>query len=229
MPPRMPARPHERRSTTTPRNCARLRRHGLLEAMAPARAPGGSPAIAPALFRPGRRLPLLQHQLRAPRARDRTPDRPPAGQRELQRRLLRPLRLARHEPTTSRRGVSGLGPSPPQNTELGGCASGALVSTARDLARFYRALLSGRGAQDPRTGGDEDNRSGRRRLRARAVQRASELRAKRWAPGAMPGFVAHAYASPDGARQVVYSVNGEPQNGIAEAAVNRASDAGLCA
>ena len=42
-------------------------------------------------------------------------------------------------------------------------------------------------------------------------------------------FVAHAYASPDGARQIVVLVNGEPQNEPAEAAVNRALDAGLCA
>ncbi len=61
---------------------------------------------------------------------------------ELERRLIRPLGLRDTSYDESAR-VPGLAPGPPQNTSWAG-ASGALVSTAHDLARFYRALLSGR-------------------------------------------------------------------------------------
>jgi D-alanyl-D-alanine carboxypeptidase len=62
---------------------------------------------------------------------------------ELTRRIVRPLRLS-HTELPSTRTVSGLHePGPGINPNLLWAASG-IVSTARDLSRFFSALLSGR-------------------------------------------------------------------------------------
>jgi D-alanyl-D-alanine carboxypeptidase len=147
--------------------------------------------------------------------------------KELQRRLLRPLGLRDTSLDESPR-IPGLAPSAPQNTSWAG-ASGALVSTARDLARFYHALLSGRVLKSAQLAAMKttDPVAGDYGLGLFTVPASC---GPAWGHnGAVPGFVAHAYASPDGARQVVVLVNGEPQSERAEAAVNRALDAGLCA
>ena len=89
-------------------------------------------------------------------------------ERELERRVLRGLPDTAYEESPR---VRRLAPGPRQNTSWAG-ASGALVSTARDLDRFYRALLRELAA----VRGDEDARPRRRPVRPRPVQGAGELR-----------------------------------------------------
>ena len=91
--------------------------------------------------------------------------------RPLKRRAGTPLCAScATRPTTSRRTCARLAPGPRQNTSWAG-ASGALVSTARDLDRFYRALL-----RSPVGCDHADTRPRRRPVRLRPLQGACELR-----------------------------------------------------
>ena len=131
---------------------------------------------------------------------------------EIERRILRPLKL---RDTAYEEGprVRGLAPSPKQNTSWAG-ASGAMVSTARDLARFYRSVPA-----VLKTGGDPYG------FGLFKVQASCGVTA--WGHnGAVPGFLAHAYVS--GRRTAVVLIDDEPATKRQEIAVNRVIDAALC-
>jgi D-alanyl-D-alanine carboxypeptidase len=151
----------------------------------------------------------------------------------LERRLLRPLGLRDTSYTEGRihgRHAHGYADGvdvTDHNTSWAG-ASGALVSTAGDLARFYRALLSGRvlaphllAAMKTR-----DPVAGPYGLGLFSVPTSC---GEAWGHnGALAGYNANAYASEDGKRQVVVLVNRYPLDQRAQAAVDRVLDAAYC-
>jgi CubicO group peptidase (beta-lactamase class C family) len=152
-------------------------------------------------------------------------------ERELERRILRPLGL---RDTSYDEGphVRGVAPGfvdaqnvKVQDTSWAG-AAGALVSTARDLDRFYRALLSGRLL--PRAQLAEmktrDPAAGPYGLGLFTIRVSC---GEFWGhDGAVPGYLAHAYTN--GRRSVVVLVNRQPLSEPQTAAVNRALDKALC-
>ena len=173
----------------------RVFEHGLLTRWQPQRA-GRDLARAPAVLRARRRLPLLEHELRDPRPGDRARDRPAA--RGLERRSAARLPDTAYEESPR---VRRLAPGPRQNTSWAG-ASGALVSTARDLDRFYRALLRSPLAATMQT---LDPVAGPYGLGLFKVQASCGWF---WGHnGAVPGYLAHAYT--DGKRSAVVLVTGD--------------------
>ena len=154
-------------------------------------------------------------------------------ERELQRRIIGPLGLRDTSYDEGPR-VRGVGPGfaegkdfTVQNTSWAG-ASGALVSTARDLGRFYRALARGRllaPAQlkamttlDPAAQGY-----------GFGLFPISTPCGTAWGHnGLLPGYDAQAYVSEDGRRRVVVLVNLQPLSERQEAAVQRAVVEAYC-
>ena len=138
-------------------------------------------------------------------------------ERELERRVLRGLRDTAYEEGPR---VRRLAPGPRQNTSWAG-ASGALVSTARDLDRFYRALLRSPLAATMQT---LDPVAGPYGLGLFKVQASCGWF---WGHnGEVPGYLAHAYT--DGKRSVVVLVTGNERTERQDAAINRALDEALC-
>ena len=154
-------------------------------------------------------------------------------ERELKRRIIRPLDL--HD-TTYDEGprVRGVVPGVAegqdvtlQDTSWAG-ASGALVSTARDLGRFNHALLSGRllAAAQLAAIQTRDAVAGAYGLGLFSITTSC---GEAWGHnGAVPGYLAHAYASEAGRRRAVVLVNRQPLSAEQEAAVERAIDAAYC-
>ena len=134
---------------------------------------------------------------------------------ELRRRVLRPLRL-RDTSYDASPDVPRLAPGPRQNTSWAG-AAGALASTARDLARFYRAIpLAPLQVLEPVAGNY-----------GRGLFRIDTSCGPAWGhDGAVPGYLAQAFVR--GARPVVVLVDQQPLSERAAAAVGRAIDRGLC-
>ncbi len=116
--------------------------------------------------------------------------------------------------------VRRLAPGPRQNTSWAG-ASGALVSTARDLDRFYRALMRSPLAATMQT---LDPVAGPYGLGLFKVQASCGWF---WGHnGEVPGYLAHAYT--DGKRSAVVLVTGNERTERQDAAINRALDQALC-
>ncbi len=112
--------------------------------------------------------------------------------------------------------VRGLAPGPRQNTSWAG-ASGALVSTARDLDRFYRTLLRSPLGQSMKT--DDTYGYGLFKVQASCGWFWGH-------DGVVPGYMAQAYT--DGKRSAVVLVTGDERTERQNAAINRAIDRALC-
>jgi D-alanyl-D-alanine carboxypeptidase len=152
-------------------------------------------------------------------------------ERELKRRLLRPLGLRDTSYDEGPR-VRGVAPGYAEGTDVTvqdtswAGASGSLVSAARDLDRFYRALLSGRvlaPAQlaamktlDPVAG---PYGLGLFKLRVSCGEFWGH-------DGAVPGYLTQAFT--DGERSAVVLVNRQPLEKHQTEAVSRAVDDALC-
>ena len=154
-------------------------------------------------------------------------------ERELQRRIIGPLGLRDTSYDEGPR-VRGVGPGfgegqdfTVQNTSWAG-ASGALVSTARDLARFYRALARGPPARPRAAGGDEDARPGRQGYGLGLFTVKTPCGEPWGHNGKVPGYFAQAYASEDGRRRVAVLVNRQPLSERQYDAVNRAVVEAYC-
>jgi D-alanyl-D-alanine carboxypeptidase len=146
---------------------------------------------------------------------------------ELRRRIFQPLQLTRTSYPTSGTQL----PSPyahgyfllggPPLTDLSALspslsgAAGAIVSTADDVAAFYRALLSGRVLKPAQLatmkttlsnpGSDLDQRMGY------GLERFPASCGAAWGhSGSFPGYWGYAWSSADGKRQVVLMVNIDP-------------------
>jgi D-alanyl-D-alanine carboxypeptidase len=153
-------------------------------------------------------------------------------ERELQRRIIRPLGL-RHTRYDEGPRVRGVGPGfaagedvTVQDTSWAG-AAGALVSTARDLGRFYAALTGGRllGADSLRAMKTLDPAAAGYGLGLYPVQTPCGTP---WGHnGKVPGYYAQAYA--DGRRRVAVLVNLQPLSERQEQAVRRAVVEAYCA
>jgi CubicO group peptidase (beta-lactamase class C family) len=116
--------------------------------------------------------------------------------------------------------VRRLAPGPRQNTSWAG-AAGALVSTARDLDRFYRHVVS-----SPRYAAMKtlDPVAGSYGLGLFKVQTSCGWF---WGHnGIVPGYLAHAYT--DGKRSAVVLVTGSELSKRQTAAVDRTLDKALC-
>lgn len=152
---------------------------------------------------------------------------------ELQRRIIRPLGLRDTSYDEGPR-VRGVAPAhvdtrdvTVQDTSWAG-ASGSLVSTARDLERFYRALLGGRllGPRLLAAMKSPDPVAGPYGLGLFSVQASC---GRFWGhDGAVPGYLTNAFASEDGRRAAVVLVNREPLGPAQTEAVVRALDTALC-
>jgi D-alanyl-D-alanine carboxypeptidase len=142
--------------------------------------------------------------------------------RELERRLLRPLGLRDTSYDTSIR-VPGLAPGPRQSTSWAG-ASGALVSTARDLARFYRALLTGRVLAAPQLAAMKTGDP-----YGLGLYRVPTGCGEAWGHnGALPGYFSNAFSSDDGSHAGVVLVTANPLSERQFEAANRALAEALC-
>jgi D-alanyl-D-alanine carboxypeptidase len=145
---------------------------------------------------------------------------------ELKRRIIRPLGLRDTSYDEGPR-VRGVAPGfaegydfTVQDTSWAG-ASGALVSSARDLAAFYRALLGGRLLEPAQLAAmkTRDAVAGGYGLGLFTIATPC---GEPWGHnGMVPGYSAQAYSSPDGRRQVVVLVNRQPLSEAQEAAVER--------
>ena len=154
-------------------------------------------------------------------------------ERALQQRIIGPLGLRDTSYDEGPR-VRGVGPGhgagqdfTVQNTSWAG-ASGALVSTARDLARFYRALLGGRLLEPAQLAAMKTPApvAGGYGL---GLFKVSTPCGEPWGHnGMVPGYFAQAYASEDGRRQVAVLVNQQPLSERQYAAVNRAVVEAYC-
>jgi D-alanyl-D-alanine carboxypeptidase len=97
-------------------------------------------------------------------------------------------------------------------------ASGAAVSTAPDVARFYRHLLSGRLLPrrlmaEMRTTVDASNEDGPGAAYGLGLEHFSTPCGAAWGHGGnFPGYVTYVYSSPSGSRQVVLLVNEDPSS-----------------
>ena len=189
----------------------RVFEHGLLTRWKPEQLIAISREHPP-YFAAGRGLSLLQHELRDPRAGDRARHRPLVSERDRAAHHA-PAEACATRPTRKARACAASAPSPQAEHELGG-RSGAMVSTARDLARFYRSVPA-----VLKTGGDPYG------FGLFKVQASCGVTA--WGHnGAVPGFLAHAYVS--GRRAAVVLIDDEPATERQEIAVNRVIDAALC-
>ncbi len=140
-------------------------------------------------------------------------------ERELERRVLRGLPNTAYEESPH---VRRLAPGPRQNTSWAG-AAGALVSTARDLDRFYRHVMSAPKYAAMKT---LDPVAGPYGLGLFKVQTSCGWF---WGhDGVVPGSLAHAYT--DGKRSVVVlaTTGSEELSERQTAAVNRTLDKALC-
>jgi D-alanyl-D-alanine carboxypeptidase len=154
-------------------------------------------------------------------------------ERELERRIIRPLGLRDTSYDEGPR-VRGVAPGyaegknfTVQNTSWAG-ASGSMVSTARDLARFYRALLRGKLLEPEQLAAmkTRDPVAGEYGLGLYTVKTPC---GEPWGHnGMVPGYFAQAYASDDGKRRVAVFVNRQPLSERQEAAVNRAVVRAYC-
>jgi D-alanyl-D-alanine carboxypeptidase len=139
---------------------------------------------------------------------------------ELRRRILAPLRLRATslptQPGIAERHAHGYFLRPLQDVTVGSpsvqWAAGALVSTAGDLARFFRALLGGRLVRPDLLRLMETTVAARQLGPGNAyglgLQRVPEPCGAFWGhAGGSPGYVAHALNSRDGSHQVVVLVN----------------------
>jgi D-alanyl-D-alanine carboxypeptidase len=95
-------------------------------------------------------------------------------------------------------------------------ASGAAVSTAPDVARFYRQLLSGR-LLPPRlmaamrTTVDASSEEGRGTRYGLGLERFRTPCGAAWGHGGnFAGYITYVYSSPDGSRQTVLMLNEDP-------------------
>lgn len=97
-------------------------------------------------------------------------------------------------------------------------ASGATVSTAPDVARFYRHLLSGRMLPQRlmaamRTTVDASSEEGPGARYGLGLQRFRTPCGAAWGHGGnFPGYVTYVYSSPSGGRQAVLMVNEDPSS-----------------
>jgi D-alanyl-D-alanine carboxypeptidase len=154
-------------------------------------------------------------------------------QRELERRILRPLKLrdTSYDEGPRVRGVapavSGGEDVTVQNTSWAG-AAGALVSTARDLGRFYSALLGGKllapeqlaamKTIDPVT-----------EFYGLGLFTGRTTCGPMWGHnGQVPGYYTLAFAAEDGSRPVVILVNERPVSKAQEDAMFRVLDEVHC-
>jgi D-alanyl-D-alanine carboxypeptidase len=152
-------------------------------------------------------------------------------ERVLERRLLRPLGLRDTNYDEGPR-VRGVAPGyaegadvTVQDTSWAG-ASGSLVSTARDLDRFYRALLSGRLLPPAQLAAMQtlDPEAGPYGL---GLFKFRVSCGEFWGhDGAVPGYLTQAFG--DGRRSAVVLVNRQPLAAGQAAAVTRAVDEALC-
>ena len=152
---------------------------------------------------------------------------------ELERRLLRPLGL--HD-TSYDEGprVRGVAPGyvddldvTVQDTSWAG-AAGALVSTARDLERFYQALLTGRVLAPPQLAAmkTQSPAAGPYGLGLLTMRVSC---GEFWGhDGAVPGYRSFAFSSEDGRRTAVVLANRQPLDERQTAAINRVLDEALC-
>jgi D-alanyl-D-alanine carboxypeptidase len=97
-------------------------------------------------------------------------------------------------------------------------ASGAAVSNAPDVARFYRSLLSGevlprRQLNAMRTTVDASAEDGQGTSYGLGLERFTTSCGAAWGHGGnFPGYVTYVYSSPDGGRQTVLLVNEDPES-----------------
>jgi D-alanyl-D-alanine carboxypeptidase len=97
-------------------------------------------------------------------------------------------------------------------------ASGAAVSTAPDVARFYRHLLSGRLLprglmRAMRTTVDASAEEGPGTAYGLGLERFTTSCGPAWGHGGnFPGYVTYVYSSPSGGRQTVLLLNEDPQS-----------------
>ncbi len=97
-------------------------------------------------------------------------------------------------------------------------ASGAAVSTAPDVARFYRHLLSGRLLprglmRAMRTTVDASAEEGPGTAYGLGLERFTTSCGQAWGHGGnFPGYVTYVYSSPSGGRQTVLLLNEDPQS-----------------
>ncbi|MEO6509879.1 MAG: serine hydrolase domain-containing protein [Nocardioides sp.] len=97
-------------------------------------------------------------------------------------------------------------------------ASGSAVSTAPDVARFYRSLLSGdllprRQLDLMRTTVDASAEDGPGTSYGLGLERFPTPCGAAWGHGGnFPGYVTYVYSSPDGGRQTVLLVNEDPKS-----------------
>jgi D-alanyl-D-alanine carboxypeptidase len=95
-------------------------------------------------------------------------------------------------------------------------ASGAAVSTAPDVARFYRHLLSGRLLPRRlmalmRTTVDASSEEGPGAAYGLGLERFRTRCGAAWGHGGnFPGYITYAYSSPSGSRQTVLMLNEDP-------------------
>jgi D-alanyl-D-alanine carboxypeptidase len=97
-------------------------------------------------------------------------------------------------------------------------ASGAAVSTAPDVARFYRRLLSGqlmprRLLAAMRTTVDASSEEGPGAAYGLGLERFPTPCGPAWGHGGnFPGYVTYVYSSPNGSRQTVLLLNEDPDS-----------------
>ncbi len=97
-------------------------------------------------------------------------------------------------------------------------ASGAMVATAPDVARFYRSLLSGRLLPRRllaamRTTVDASAEDGPGTAYGLGLERFPTPCGPAWGHGGnFPGYVTYVYSSPDGSRQTVLMLNEDPSS-----------------
>ena len=138
-------------------------------------------------------------------------------ERELKRRVFRGLPDTAYDESPR---VRRLAPGPRQNTSWAG-AAGAIVSTARDLDRFYRRIVSAPEYAAMKTLDPVAGPYGLGLFKVRAS--CGEF----WGhDGAVPGHLTHAYT--DGRRSVVVLATRAPLSEDQTAAVNRELDEALC-
>jgi D-alanyl-D-alanine carboxypeptidase len=171
---------------------------------------------------------------------------------QLQQRILGPLGLRRTTFDRSPRirgdhahGYFAMGTGPARDVSVfsptWAWAAGAMVSTADDLARFYRALLEGRLLRPDLLGAmkttvamgppGESYGLGLWRTRSMGLSPTNKLACGSvWGHnGDFPGYVTDAFASEDTRRQMVVLVNSDTLRRPAQRALVRVGDIAACA
>src|SRR4051794_7834713 len=166
---------------------------------------------------------------------------------ELQRRIIRPLGLTHTTLPTATVPASPYahGYTTPGNQEMTAIspsilwAAGGLVSTPTDIARFFRALDSGRLLPKPLVRSMRTPRvtlpgppSHRQQIGLGLFLTTLPCGVATWGHGGdLPGYTTQAYVSAEGTRQIVLAVNAGEENGFrpaAAAALGQLVDLALC-